>query len=369
MWDLGQCDKKRCTGTRLVRQRQVQELRLGVVFPGVILSPMGQCCVSREDKELIGAKGLAVVDCSWNRLDDVPFGRIKGAAPRLLPWLVAANPVNYGKPCKLSCAEALAAALYICGWEDAALGVLSRFKWGHSFLSTNEDLLERYAACETSAQVIEVQTAWLNQAQHIPAVLSGAPGDDYLSFADLPPSGSDSEGKEDDEQADAPAHALQQRSYDYPPSRDDEEDEETDAAAGTSSTQAAAPGPLSARNSAANGAADLHHLHHDGVDEDWPNVSQGTGARLQCCRPTPLKFVAIAPEVPTSLTEPDFFDPVTAESSDQTQALVQLKLNVKARIEELKKEGKPVPRPKYLSLEKFKEGEDGDVGELGGKVR
>ncbi len=56
-------------------------------------------------------------------------GRIKGAAPRLLPWLLATNPVNYGKPCKLSCAEAFAAALFICGWPSAAAAVLSRFKW------------------------------------------------------------------------------------------------------------------------------------------------------------------------------------------------------------------------------------------------
>jgi Ribosome biogenesis protein, C-terminal len=32
-----------------------------------------QDCVSREDRELIEAKGLAVVDCSWHRLDEVPF--------------------------------------------------------------------------------------------------------------------------------------------------------------------------------------------------------------------------------------------------------------------------------------------------------
>ena len=74
MWDLGQCDKRRCTGTRLVRQRVVDELRLGVPFPGVVLSPVGRACVSAEDRALVGARGLAVVDCSWNRLDDVPFG-------------------------------------------------------------------------------------------------------------------------------------------------------------------------------------------------------------------------------------------------------------------------------------------------------
>lgn len=197
MWDLGQCDKKRCTGTRLVRQGVIQELRLGQHFPGVIMSPVGRSSVSVEDAELIRAKGLAVVDCSWNKLDDVPFGRIKGRAPRLLPWMLAANPVNYGKPCKLSCAEALAAALYICGQKDDARAIMSRFKWGHSFFSLNEELLEMYAACPDAHQVIEAQNRYLESLGDRDRERERAHddehgGDGYLDGLDLPPSSSSS---------------------------------------------------------------------------------------------------------------------------------------------------------------------------------
>ena len=80
MQDLGQCDKKRCSGTKLMRARLVSEIRLGKSWGGVILSPMGQQCVSAEDSLLISTKGLAVVDCSWNRLDEVPFSKIRGHA-------------------------------------------------------------------------------------------------------------------------------------------------------------------------------------------------------------------------------------------------------------------------------------------------
>lgn len=39
---------------------------------------------------------------------------------------------------------------------------------GHSFLSTNAELLDRYAACATSAEVIATQQAYLDgmQAAH-----------------------------------------------------------------------------------------------------------------------------------------------------------------------------------------------------------
>ncbi|DBA91586.1 TPA: hypothetical protein ACH3X1_003199 [Trebouxia sp. C0004] len=70
---------------------------------------------------------------------------------------------------------------------------------GHSFLSTNEELLDRYAACPTSAEVIQVQTEYLDQLTNIPAKVPD--GKDYMSNMDLPPSSSDDDDFSGEEEA------------------------------------------------------------------------------------------------------------------------------------------------------------------------
>ena len=71
----------------------------------------------------------------------------------MLPFLLAANPVNYGKEIKLTCAEALAGALLIAHFTDEAEQVMNCFKWGHAFFSLNEIYLDKYADCETSEEL------------------------------------------------------------------------------------------------------------------------------------------------------------------------------------------------------------------------
>lgn len=58
----------------------------------------------------------------------------------VVPFVVASNPVNYGIPYKLTCAEAIAAALYIAGFRAEAEDVMSVFKWGSNFFVLNEYL-------------------------------------------------------------------------------------------------------------------------------------------------------------------------------------------------------------------------------------
>eukprot|EP00096_Caligus_rogercresseyi_P006669 TRINITY_DN2336_c0_g1_i1.p1 TRINITY_DN2336_c0_g1~~TRINITY_DN2336_c0_g1_i1.p1 ORF type:complete len:246 (+),score=69.88 TRINITY_DN2336_c0_g1_i1:226-963(+) len=163
MWDVGQCDPKRCSGRKLARLGLIKELRLGQRFTGLCMSPQGSLSLSPGDSEIGSEQGISVIDCSWAKLEETPFHRMKSNHPRLLPYLVAANPVNYGKPCKLNCVEALAAAMYILGKKREASYYMGKFSWGHSFIELNRELLETYSQCKDSEEIIKVQNEYLDK--------------------------------------------------------------------------------------------------------------------------------------------------------------------------------------------------------------
>lgn len=165
-WDLGHCDAKRCSGKRLMRLGMMRELHVGQKFAGIVVSPKAKHIVSRADAALLEQYGAAVVEASWKRIDEVPFGRIGGKCERLLPYLVAANPTNYGKPWRLNCVEALAACFYICGRAAWAEDILSTFSYGRAFLDINAALLKRYAACEDEEQVKKAEEVWLEKIEN-----------------------------------------------------------------------------------------------------------------------------------------------------------------------------------------------------------
>lgn len=110
---------------------------------------------------MVSSIGISVIDCSWAKVQELPYKQVRSGAHRLLPFLVAANSVNYGRPHKLSCAEAIAATLYIVGLKQEAFQVMEEFSWGMEFMKINMDCLEAYSACENSEEVVEAQKAYL----------------------------------------------------------------------------------------------------------------------------------------------------------------------------------------------------------------
>lgn len=114
---------------------------------------------------------------------------------RLLPFLVAANRINYGRPMKLNDAEAWAAALYIVGLPQQARQLLESFPYGPEFFKINAHLLDAYAACANAAEVIAVQNDYIKKCE-AEQQAKRAGKDEYDPYAGLP-SFSDEEEEED----------------------------------------------------------------------------------------------------------------------------------------------------------------------------
>ncbi len=154
----GDDDPSKCTARKLEKFNKATLHHSPKSPPfGVVLNPHAEQALSPADASLTDR--IVAVDCSWQSADPSVF-EFQGEH-RALPFVVAANPVNYGRPFELTTVEAVAAALVILGAKEQATEILSKFRWGETFLTLNEEPLNRYASCEDSGDVVGVQADYL----------------------------------------------------------------------------------------------------------------------------------------------------------------------------------------------------------------
>lgn len=128
----------------------------------ILLNPFAEKSISKEDLEIAEKNGILAVDCSWKNAETGFDFLDKRCNSRALPFVVAANPVNYGKPLKLTTLEAFATALYILDDVEKAEEMLNLYKWGPGFLVLNKEPLEDYRKVKTSKEVIEAMKQYFN---------------------------------------------------------------------------------------------------------------------------------------------------------------------------------------------------------------
>jgi pre-rRNA-processing protein TSR3 len=152
------CDPKKCTVKKLEQKGMVRIFtKLGQIRRNtLLLDPTAEQAVSPADRD---APSITALDCSWEVLDT---GAVRDwPRRRALPFLLAANPVNFGRPFRLNSVEAFAATLYILGEAEQARQILARFGWGLRFLEVNAEPLAEYAAAGDSAEIIRIQAMYL----------------------------------------------------------------------------------------------------------------------------------------------------------------------------------------------------------------
>lgn len=159
---LAQDDKKKNTAVRLSKKSKIklhQNLR-NIPRKGILLDPLCGKVFGPEDHEIL-KKGnpLVALDCSWNQIETSleMINKRSKLIHRTLPILLAANPVNWGKPTKLCTAEAIAATLYLMGEIKHAKYILSSFNWGLEFIKLNKDPLDDYSTAKTSSELVDLQ--------------------------------------------------------------------------------------------------------------------------------------------------------------------------------------------------------------------
>ena len=151
-----QDDPSKCTAAKLVKFGLAESVRF-IRLNTLLLDPFCKVVLSNDDSSLI--KSVCALDCSWEKATGTLLkGKaLKNGISRRLPALLAGNPINYCKLSKLTTAEALAASLFILGWKNQSERIMDKFKWGHTFIELNSQILNDYSNALNATEIVEIE--------------------------------------------------------------------------------------------------------------------------------------------------------------------------------------------------------------------
>lgn len=159
---LDQDDPKKCTARRLhkfghaILHTNIKK----TPKRGLLLDPKAGILVGPDDRNAI-ERGASIValDCSWKQIDSSLeyIQRNTRLDGRTLPCVLAANPVSWGKPGRLSTAEALALSLVLIDRWEQAREIMKPFRFADSFFHLNEQPLDAYSKAKSNAELAEIQ--------------------------------------------------------------------------------------------------------------------------------------------------------------------------------------------------------------------
>ena len=161
VYDKNQCDPKKCTAKRMLKFGLAKEAKTLRNIPSgsIVLSPFAEKALSPADLKY-AHNGLVVMDLTWTNIDEFP--KLSRTQDRALPYLLASNPINWGRPMELNSAEAVLASLLILGQKEQAESFMGRFNWAPEFVRLNGELLEAYSRASDSAEVVSIQNSYIS---------------------------------------------------------------------------------------------------------------------------------------------------------------------------------------------------------------
>ena len=159
---LNQDDPRKCTARKLQKNGLVSlhDSPNGAPRRGYLLDPRSNTILAPEDRGLISLGGsIVVLDCSWKLIEeslDLIAGktRLEG---RILPFLLAANPVSWGKIGRLSLCRGIGSLFGYSRAMGASRGYCPNLPFGNQFLDLNREPLEAYSTARSRDEILEIQ--------------------------------------------------------------------------------------------------------------------------------------------------------------------------------------------------------------------